>query len=118
MDRRMVEVRWNNLTNRYETDVVRESFMYTPFSRILSPEDDDAYQIARRAWMRRWVSIYGDRSDVWIEIPESRVKPIQNPTGHPVLCWSVFNSESNGVFCFVPFTAAINEWYGVLNAFV
>jgi hypothetical protein len=42
---------------------------------------------------------------VWIEIPDRKINAVQNPTGHAVLCWSVFNGESNGVYCFVPFTA-------------
>ena len=43
---------------------------------------------------------------------------MQNPTGHAVLCWSVFNSEFNGVYCFVPFTAAFNERSELAHAVV
>ena len=60
--------------------------------------------------MQRWAAQYGDRDEVWIQIPESRVNPVENPTGRAVLCWSVFNRESNGVYCFVPFSAAENSY--------
>jgi hypothetical protein len=52
------------------------------------------------------------------DIPGAKLNAIQYPTGHAVLCWSIFNSEANGVYCFVPFTAAINEWSGLTNVFV
>jgi hypothetical protein len=47
--------------------------------------------------MKRWISRHGDSPDVWIEVPEARVNPVQNPIGHAALCWSLFNSEFNDV---------------------
>jgi hypothetical protein len=68
--------------------------------------------------MKRWISRHGDSPDVWIEVPEARVNPVQNPIGHAALCWSLFNSEFNGVYCFVPFTAAFNDRFKPMNAVV
>ena len=84
----------------------------------MSQEDNEAYQAARSAWMKHWTTKYGHNPYVWIEIPEAKINPVQNPTGHAVLCWSVFNSEFNGVYCFVPFTAAINERFEPMNMYV
>jgi hypothetical protein len=84
----------------------------------VSQEDDEAYSAAESAWVNRWITKYGESLYVWIEIPAAKVNPVQNPTGHAVLCWSIFNSEFNGVFCFIPFQAASNDpvdrtrWYG------
>ena len=69
-------------------------------------------------WMKHWTTKFGHNPYVWIEIPEAKINPVQNPTGHAVLCWSVFNSEFNGVYCFVPFTAAINERFEPTNMVV
>jgi hypothetical protein len=113
-DCRMVDARWNDRTQHHEARVTRERFggrLRAPVSQ----EDDEANEAAQSAWMQRWVTQYGDRPDVWIEIPGVKVNTIQNPTGHAVLCWSIFNSESNGVYCFVPFTAASNEWPELMN---
>ncbi len=102
-DCRMVEARWNDRTQHYEAQVTRERFSTATWKQILSQESGEAYQAARSAWMRQWLSRYGANSDVWIEIPEAKVSAVQNPTGHAVLCWSIFNTESNGVFCFIPY---------------
>jgi hypothetical protein len=105
-DCRMVEARWIDQTQHFEARVTRENFSRRLQSPILSSEDDEAFQAANDAWIRRWIAKYGDNPDVWIEIPNSKINVVQNPTGHAVLCWSVFNSEFNGVYCFVPFTGA------------
>jgi hypothetical protein len=116
-DCRMVDSRWNERTQQYEARVTRERFGRAVRTWV-SQEDNEADEAAKSAWMQRWISKYGDRPDVWIEIPGAKLNTIENPTGHAVLCWSIFNSESNGVYCFVPFTAAINEWSGLMNVFV
>ena len=116
-DCRMVDARWNDWTRHYEARVTRERFGTTLRTRF-SQEDNEADETAKSAWMQRWITKYGDRPDVWIEIPGVKLNTIQNPTGHAVLCWSIFNSESNGVYCFVPFTAAINVWSALMNVFV
>ncbi len=113
----MVDARWNDWTQHYEARVTRERFGTTLRTRF-SQEDNEADEAAKSAWMQRWITKYGDRPDVWIEIPGVKLNTIQNPTGHAVLCWSIFNSESNGVYCFVPFTAAINVWSALMNVFV
>ena len=117
-DCRMVDAKWNDRTQRYEARVMREKFSNALGRPILSQEDEDARQAAKSAWMKRWVSRYGDRTDVWIEISDAKVNPAPNPTGHAVLCWSVFNTEFNGVYCFVPYTAAFNERFEPMNAVV
>ena len=117
-DCRMVDSRWNDRTQQYEARVTRERFGRMTVRTRVSQEDNEADEAAGSAWMARWISRYGDRPDVWIEIPGAKLNTIQNPTGHAVLCWSVFNSESNGVYCFIPFTAAINEWCRLMNVLV
>ncbi len=116
-DCRMVDARWNDRTQHYEARVTRETFS-SALQRPVSQEDNEAYSAARSAWMNRWITKYGDVADLWIEIPEGKVNQVQNPTGHAVLCWSIFNSDFNGVYCFIPFQAASNDfkdsirWYG------
>ena len=105
-DCRMVEARWNDQTRHFGARVTRESFGSGLQNPIVSPEDNEAFQAAKDAWTRRWIAKFGDDPDVWIEIPDHKINAVQNPTGHAALCWSVFNGESNGVYCFVPFTAA------------
>lgn len=117
-DCRMVDAIWNDRTQHYEARVVREKFSNSLGRPILSQEDEDAQQAAKSAWIKRWFSRYGDKADVWIEISDAKVNAVQNPTGHAVLCWSVFNAEFNGVYCFVPFTAAFNERFKPMNAVV
>jgi hypothetical protein len=117
-DCRMVEARWNDRTRHYEARVMREKFSNALGRPILSQEDDDAFQVAKSTWITRWVSKYGDIPDVWVEIPEATVNPVRNPTGHAVLCWSVSNSLNNGVYCFVPFTAAFNDLFEPMNVVV
>ena len=114
-DCRMVDAEWNDQTQHYKAKVTREKFSNSLGRPILSQEDEDAQQAAKSAWMRRWISRFGDTTDVWIEIADAKVNPVQNPTGHAVLCWSVFNVEFNGVYCFVPFTAAYNEHFEPIN---
>ena len=104
-DCRMVEARWIDETQHFEARVTRETFGRGLQNPILSPEDNDAAQAAQNAWTLRWIAKFGDNPDVWIERPDRKINAVQNPTGHAVLCWSVFNGESNGVYCFVPFTA-------------
>jgi hypothetical protein len=104
-DCRMVEAMWNDRTRHYGARVVREKFSNSLGRPVLTQEDDEASQAARIAWMNRWTSRFGDSPDVWVEIPETKINTVRNPTGRAVLCWSVFNSDFNGVYCFVPFTA-------------
>jgi hypothetical protein len=101
----MVEARWIDETQHFEARVTRKTFGRGLQNPILSPEDNDAAQAAQNAWTLRWIAKFGDNPDVWIEIPDRKINAVHNPTGHAVLCWSVFNGESNGVYCFVPFTA-------------
>lgn len=108
-DCRMVDHRWNDQTRRYEARVTPQAFGNTISRSSMSQADEEAVEMARNAWMQRWAAKYGDSNEAWIDIPESRVNPVANPTGHAVLCWSVFNRESNGVYCFVPFSAAYNS---------
>ena len=105
-DCRMVEARWNDRTLHYEAMVAREAFVSVPGKPIRSQQDDEAFQVARNAWTARWSDRYGETSSVWIEVPEAKINPVHNPTGHAVLCWSLFNAEFNGVFCFIPYQAA------------
>ncbi len=108
-DCRMVDARWDDQTQRYFAKVMREKFSNGLERPILSQEDADAYQAAKNAWMLRWAARYGDVPEVWIEIPNNKINRVQNPTGHAVLCWSVFNTEFNGIYCFVPFQAAFHD---------
>ncbi len=117
-DCRMVDATWNDRTRHYEARVMRETFSNGLGRPALSEEDEDAFRAAKSAWITRWVSKYGDRPDVWIEIPEATVNLVRNPTGHAVLCWSVSNSQNNGVYCFVPYTAAFNDLIEPMNAVV
>ena len=105
-DCRMVEAKWNDRTQHYEARVTRERFSTVVRGLTWSRESEEAYQIARNHWMQQWLRRYGDNPDFWVEIPETKVNAVQNPTGHAVLCWSVFNTEFNGVFCFVPYLGA------------
>ena len=50
-----------------------------------------------------WTARFGDKPEIWIEIPEAKVNHVSNPTGHAVLCWSTFYPDFNGVFCFIPY---------------
>ena len=65
--------------------------------------DPAAYKRAQQIWIRIWIAAYGDVPATWIEIPETRINPVNNPTGHAVLCWSIFYPDYNGVFCFIPY---------------
>ena len=117
-DCRMVDAGWNDRTQHHEARADREIFSDALGRPTLSLEDNEAYQTARRAWMKHWITRYGHNPYVWIAVPEAKINPVQNPTGHAVLCWSVFNRKFNGVYCFVPFTAAINERFEPMNMFV
>jgi hypothetical protein len=103
-DCRMAEARWNDQTQHFEARVTRERFGIGLQSPVLSPEVNEALEAAKDAWIQRWIAKFGDKPDAWIEIPDRKINAVQNPTGRAVLCWSLFNSESNGVYCFVPFT--------------
>lgn len=102
----MVESRWNSHTRHYEARVVREVFSNALRSSPLYETGPVAFQKAQRIWISKWIAAYGDVPATWIEIPEARINPTDNPTGHAVLCWSTFNPYFNGVFCFIPFLAA------------
>ena len=108
-DCRMVEARWNAKTQHYEARVIRDVFSNALRRSPLYQDDDRAYQVARKTWMSNWFASFGEAAEVWIEIPEARINRSQNPTGHSVLCWSIFYPVFNGVFCFVPFSAAAND---------
>jgi len=108
-DCRMVEARWDAKTQHYEARVIRDVFSAALRHSPLYQNDDEAYQAARKIWMTNWTRNYGEAAEVWIEIPEARINRAQNPTGRSVLCWSVFSPVFNGVFCFVPFSAAVND---------
>jgi hypothetical protein len=105
-DCRMVEARWNDGTQHYEAMVAREAFVSVPGKPISSQQEDAAVQLSKNSWQARWSSRYGDSPAVWIEVPEAKINPVRNPIGHAVLCWSLFNAEFNGVFCFIPYEAA------------
>ena len=113
----MVEAKWNDLARHYEARVVREIFSKSLPLPISSREDNEPYEAAKGVWMERWISKFGNTPDAWIDIPEAKINRTHNPTGHAVLCWSIFNSESNGVFCFIPFSAAFNGNLDMKNAF-
>lgn len=105
-DCRMVDSRWNSGTQHYEARVVRDVFSNALRSSPLYQRDPVAFQNAQRIWIGQWIARHGDVAETWIEIPEARIKLIDNPTGHAVLCWSTFYPDYNGVFCFIPFHAA------------
>jgi hypothetical protein len=117
-DCRMVDHRWNDQARRYEARVTPQVFSNALRRPTISQPDEDAVAAAISAWMQRWAARYGESSEVWIEIPDSRVSRINNPTGLAVLCWSVFNREFNGVYCFVPFSAAANVYGEGLKTYV
>jgi hypothetical protein len=107
----MVDSRWNAKTQRHEARVMREVFSDALKSSVLYGNDQEAFEVAKRIWIRKWVDRFGDISEAWIEIPEARVNHTANPTGRAVLCWSTFVLHHfNGVFCFVPFTAAFHDY--------
>lgn len=85
-DCRIVDSRWNIQTQRYEAKVSPQAFRNGLRIATISQEDDEAAQAATRAWMRRWIARFGNGNEVWIEIPESRLNLIENPTGRAVLC--------------------------------
>lgn len=68
--------------------------------------DFAAYEKAKSVWVRKWIAKFGDKPEAWIEIPETRVNRVSNPTGRAVLCWSAFYPDFNGVFCFIPYQGA------------
>lgn len=108
-DCRMVEARWNEQTLHFEARVTREGFSNSLPAPMSSRADSEPYEAGKGVWMERWIAKFGDTPDVWVDISEAKINRTHNPTGHAVLCWSIFNNESDGVFCFVPFIAAINE---------
>ena len=65
-DCRMVEARWNDQAQHFEARVMRETFGSGLQNPILSPEDNEAFQAAKDAWIRRWIAKFGDNPDVWI----------------------------------------------------
>jgi len=105
-DCRMVNSRWNDWTRRYEARVVRHVFSNALRSSALYEKDMAAFQKAQGIWISKWIILFGDVSEAWIEIPEARINPTYNPTGHAVLCWSTFYPDFNGVFCFIPYQGA------------
>ena len=110
-DCRMVDSRWNTETQRHEARVIREVFSNALKNSVLYTNDSAAFEVAKGIWIRKWIERFGDTPEAWIEIPETRINHTANPTGRAVLCWSTFALHHfNGVFCFVPFTAAFNEY--------
>jgi hypothetical protein len=109
-DCRTVDSRWNAETQRYEALVIREVFSNALKSSVLYADDNEAFAVAKRVWIRNWINRFGDTPETWIEIPEARINHTHNPMGRAVLCWSTFLPYFNGVFCFVPFTAAFNDY--------
>ena len=109
-DCRMVNSRWNDQTQHHEAKVIREVFSDALRSSPLYENDATAYQVAKRIWIGNWITSYGDVPEAWIEIPNARINQTSNPTGRAVLCWSTFYQHFNGVFCFIPFQAASNEY--------
>ena len=109
-DCRTVDARWNEQTQHYEARVVRELFSNALRNSPLYRDDDAAFEATRSVWISGWIGKFGDTPEAWIEIPQERINTAPNPTGHSVLCWSVFYPDNNGVFCFVPFSAAANEF--------
>jgi hypothetical protein len=105
-DCRMVQSIWNDQTRHYEARLVRDVFSDALRSSPLYDADMDAFEKARRTWLSKWITAYGDVSETWIEIPEARINLVYNPTGSAVLCWSTFNPDFNGVFCFIPYQGA------------
>jgi hypothetical protein len=96
----MVESRWNDQTAHFEAKVIRDVFGNAP---PRTSGDSAAREKARYVWMWNWIAKFGDKPEIWIEIPEAKVNHASNPTGHAVLCWSAFPSNFNGVFCFIPY---------------
>jgi hypothetical protein len=85
--------------------VVREIFIDALKNSRLYRSDEERWMRAKEIWIKLWTDYYGDSSEVWIEVPHHKVIEHHNPTGHAVLCWSVFYRDNNGVFCFVPYHA-------------
>jgi hypothetical protein len=102
----LVEDRWNDQTRHYEAKVMRDVFSNALQGSSLYENDRTAFQAAKRIWLSKWITSFGDISEVWIEIPDARINPVNNPTGHAVLCWSTFYPDFNGVFCFIPYQGA------------
>ena len=99
----MVNSRWNEWTQRYEAKIVRDVFSNALRSSPLYEKDAAAFRKAQGIWISKWIISFGDVPEAWIEIPEARINPTYNPTGHAVLCWSTFYPDFNGVFCFIPY---------------
>jgi hypothetical protein len=108
-DCRMVDSRWNTVTQRHEALVIREVFSNALGNSVLYVNDREAFERAKSVWVRNWIDRFGDTTEAWIEIPEARINHAPNPTGRAVLCWSTFFATFNGVFCFIPFNAALND---------
>jgi hypothetical protein len=102
----MVDARWNDPVQLYEAKVIREEFSNALLHSPLYENNPSASQKLMQAWTDRWSARFGDATEVWIEVPARRVNHVDNPTGHAVLCWQVFNPEFGGVLCFVPFSAS------------
>jgi hypothetical protein len=105
----MVEARWSAETRHYEAKVIRENFSNGLRRPVVTRQDDEAAKTARDAWLKWWAARFGDTPEVWVEIPDSTVNPVPNPTGRAVLCWSVLNTKANGVYCFMPFVGAFDD---------
>jgi hypothetical protein len=103
----MVESRWNGQTRHHEAKVVREVFTNALRKSPLLSTDLGESVIAK--WTYNWTQRFGDVGEAWIEIPDERIVRANNPTGHAVLCWSSSYPDLNGVFCFIPFHAALGD---------
>ena len=102
----MVASRWNDQTSHFEASVVRDLFAKALGGTASDGKDSEVHERARYVWMRNWINKFGDKSEVWIEIPEAKISNVTNPTGHSVLCWSAYRPDFNGVLCFIPYQPA------------
>jgi hypothetical protein len=109
-DCRMVDARWNHQAQHFVARVVRDEFSdalrYS--SRLLNNPDLIEHNMSE--WFRHWAAHFGDATEVWIEIPEVRGIYTHNPTSRAVLCWSPDFETFDGVYCFVPYSAAFMEF--------
>ena len=66
---------------------MRDVFSNALRNSPLYVNDTEAFQKAQGIWISKWITAYGDVPETWIDIPEARINPTYNPTGHAVLCW-------------------------------
>ena len=51
--------------------------------------------MAKRIWVSKWITSYGDVPEAWIEIPGGEDAVREQSTGRAVLCWSTFYPDFN-----------------------